>query len=69
MQEDSKNIVILPCPFCGSSASACCVGEPCKITGEPTVWRVECNSCNGMIDDQWISKESAIEAWNQRALL
>jgi Lar family restriction alleviation protein len=57
---------LLPCPFCGGSASL--KQDHDYNTGEPNgLWWVQCDPCDMFPDSAWgKSKEEAVAAWNRR---
>lgn len=54
-----------PCPFCGGEASLKIV--PHIPFGNDYTPQCTVTSCAGRLTKKWMSKRSAIEAWNRRA--
>lgn len=60
----ADDIVLKPCPFCGSRARVSQATRP-ESVGRWT-WRVQCCECNGTVL-YFDSRENAVEAWNRRS--
>ena len=58
-------IKLKPCPFCGGQASKTSIHKWYFPHYDYVV--VVCDSCGAMIHNNYMSDESAAEAWNQRA--
>lgn len=58
------NIHLLPCPFCGQTASfqEALDGHGCEF--HPARWQVSCNKCDGSMNSLAKSKEEAADNWN-----
>ena len=58
-----------PCPFCGSDDLVMSGREVYAfMTGKRLeFYRVKCDTCGAMVDNDFKDAEEAIEAWNKRA--
>ena len=62
-------IELKPCPFCGSDDLVMSSRETYAfMTGKRMeFYRVKCDTCGAMVDNDFEDTDKAIEAWNRRA--
>jgi Lar family restriction alleviation protein len=64
MSEEKKDIILKPCPFCGSAADLRDDSDSVTMDG-PQCWWICCSCCSANVDGFYTAEDAAYD-WNLR---